>query len=411
VQSRRWVRGTIIEQIREDVWRHISAAATEEDIQLEAAALLRMTSNDVRSLALIQFVLSPQVRELLDGMPTLMRRLATTTVHEEERSTERVRGAIQWPLTISERAATGLPHLYVTRPARRAYQTPENEVLVFSLDAIRAAGRKTGWHQSRSREVGLTIRRRVDDSERWLRNRMLSEIERRPIPGSKIARVRSGRSRRRYEAALQVAALYQSLLLRLDRDAIRRMVEQHALVARTDDVLLELLCGFAIEKALGELGWTTSHPGLFSTRKFITAKQDDRVVDVFYQHAPDALNAESIYRHVQEAHTFPGTGRLRPDFALRCSSPQGVRWLLVEVKGVDRPVEDSAREALLDLLGYRRAFNAALNQQGQPYGLGIAWGYGLEPSTSTEITLCTPDTVKTALAMLLETGADHKSPM
>ena len=303
-------------------------------MELEAAALLGMTHDEVRTLALIQFVLSPEVHDLLKGMQPLMRRLATTTVHEEERSTERVRGSIQWPLTISGRAATGLPHLYVTRPARRAYQTPENELLVFSLDAIRSAGRRTGWHRSSSKSVGVSIRERVDDSERWLRNRMLSEVERRPITGSKIARVRSGRSRRRYAAALQVTALYQSLLRRLDRETIRRMIEQHALVARTDDILLELLCGFAIERALKDLGWTTSLPGLVRSRKFVTAKKDDRIVDVFYQHTPDALAVSSIYGQVQTAHAFPGLGSLRPDFVLRCSSPEGMRWLLVEVKGV-----------------------------------------------------------------------------
>ena len=267
MRTKKWVRQEVVESIRADVWRYLSAAATREGLELEAAALLQMTVSTIRSLALIQFVLSDEVGDLLEGMPQLMRRLATTTVHEEERSTERVRGAIQWPLTISGRAATGLPHLYVTRPARRAYQTPENEVLVFSLDAIRSAGHRTGWHQSAARDVGVAIRQRVEHSERWLRNRMLNEIERRPVTGAKIARVRSGRSRRRYDAAVRVTMLHQELLRRLDRTAIRRAVEEHGLITRTDDVLLELLSAFEIERALRELGWRTSRPGLVSSGK------------------------------------------------------------------------------------------------------------------------------------------------
>jgi hypothetical protein len=380
MHTKRWVRQDIIESIRKDVWRYLSAAATQDDLELEAAALLRMTLNEVRSLALIQFVLSSEVSDLLEQMPQLMRRLATTTVHEEERSTERVRGAVQWPLTISARAATGLPHMYVTRPARRAYQTPENEVLVFSLDAIRSAGHQTRWHRSSAKDAGVSIRQRVDHSERWLRNRMLSEIERRPITGSKLARVRSGRSRRRYEAALRVAALYQTLLRRMDRDAIRRAIEQHALIARADDVLLELLCGFKIESALQDLGWKTTLPGLVRSGRFLRAKHGMASIDMYYQRAPKALGQPSIYGDVQTAHAFPGTGVLRPDYVLRFTHLGSIRWVLVEVKGVDRPVEDSAREAIQDLLAYRRAFAATLDQQEEPYGLGIAWGEGVQPA-------------------------------
>ena len=185
---------------------------------------------------------------------------------------------------------------------------------------------------------------------------MLSEVERRQVTDSTIARVRTGRSRRRYEPALRVEQLHKKLLSRLDRDAIRRAIEERALVARTDDVLLELLCGFAIERALRSLGWTVSHPGLVGSGKFICCTRDSRVIDVFYQRMPKDLSRGSIYGDVQNAHAFPGTGALRPDYVLRCTSPNCLRYLLVEVKGVDRPVEDSAREAVRDLLAYRRAF-------------------------------------------------------
>ncbi len=75
--------------------------------------------------------------------------------------------------------------------------------------------------------------------------------------------------------------------------------------------------------------------------------------------------------------------------------------MLIEVKGVERAVSDSARRALFDLLAYRRAYEESLADGPERYGLGIAWGSSLEPSQDAEIALCTPDTVERALEPLL----------
>ena len=75
-------------------------------------------------------------------------------------------------------------------------------------------------------------------------------------------------------------------------------------------------------------------------------------------------------------------------------------WLLIEAKGGHRRVEQSARAALLDLLAYRRAFDAALTGC-RAYGLGVAFGAELTANPSTEISLSTPDQLSTALARFL----------
>src|SRR5262249_11363897 len=155
--------------------------------------------------------------ELVRQLPFLVRRLSTTTATEEERSPERIRGAIQWGQTLSARHATGIPHMYVTSPARRAYQTPENELLVLVLDAVVRLGKQTGWYRSESADVGRLVSSRVAEAERWLQMRALLEVERRPITPTKLARVRSGRHRRRYHAAVAAYDRYCPLAQRLDR--------------------------------------------------------------------------------------------------------------------------------------------------------------------------------------------------
>lgn len=125
-------------------------------------------------------------------------------------------------------------------------------------------------------------------------------------------------------------------------------------------------------------------------------------MEVFYQATQGALSAGSRYREVQAAYDFSSSGGLIPDLVIKTTANDETRWLLVEVKGGEqRSVADSARAAVRDLFGYRRAFSAVLDRQTEPYGLGYAWGEGLNPSLDSDVTLCTPDTLATALSGLI----------
>src|SRR5919204_5852353 len=212
-----WRRAHLIERVRQDLWRYVTPAANIETEVLEAAALLQMRPSEVRTLGAVQFLISDELGALLDYMPFLLRRLATTTAYEEEVSAERIRGAIQWGRTIGLRYASVAPHLYATAPSRRAYQTPENELLVLLLDQTVALGRLVGWHESGSAHAGQLISSRVASAERWSQSRMLREVERRPIQPRAIARIRSGRFRRRYQPVLDTWYRHSALVGHLDR--------------------------------------------------------------------------------------------------------------------------------------------------------------------------------------------------
>lgn len=394
-----WDRAAIITELRREIWRHLTQAAkSEDDILLHAAALLQMSVADIRTVAQLQFVLSNEVKRLLDGMPALARRLTTTTAGDLEASTERILGPIRWPETFSARAASGLPNLFVTAPTRRVYDTPENQLLVFSLAEVAAAGRRTGWHRSRSPEVGDEIRQRVTTARRWQHIRSLTDVQLQPLSGKTIRRVRAGRNRRPYTPVLDVIALYQRFLARLDREAIKQAVENHALVTSRNSVLLELLCAFRTIEALRNLGWQAPPLGLLRPRHIFHGERDSSSLDLFFQHTPSELSKGSIYRNVQQNHTFAAVGGLVPDLVIRVQNHESTHWVLIEAKGIERSVDNSAREALSDLLAYRRAFNKVLSTTSEPYGIGVAWGQQLEP-TRDEITLCTPDTLAAALSL------------
>ncbi|MFC3774724.1 hypothetical protein [Mycolicibacterium holsaticum] len=361
-----------------------------------------MPSSEVRYLAQLQFILSEPVGRLLEQMPSLVRRLSTTTATEVETSAERVRGAIRWSETFSYRAATGIPHIFVTAPSHRAYNTAENQVLAFALFAIAEFGKRTGWHKGTMEGPAALVRTRVAEATRWLQARQLIDLPRHQPTPVTISRVRTGRGRLRYQAAVDVVELYQRYIARLDRSAIREAVENDALIASRDSVLLELHCAFDAIRALRQHGWQASTTGLLKPPLIFRANRGDATLQMTYQSAPTGLTAGSLYREAQRAHHFTSKGGLIPDLVIEVEKDGSSRWLMIEVKGgIKRSVADSARAAALDLLAYRRAFAPALDLQDEPYGLGYAWGEDLKPVVNSEVTFCTPDTLTESLAALL----------
>src|SRR5262249_884576 len=96
--------------------------------------------------------------------------------------------------------------------------------------------------------------------------------------------------------------------------------------------------------------------------------------------------------------TFASVGGLIPDLVIRVRDQDSTQWVLIEAKGIERSVDNSAREALSDLLAYRRAFDEVLSPTSQPYAIAVGWGPQLEP-THDEIVLCPPDTLPSALSL------------
>lgn len=393
-----WNRFACISELRDRIWRYLSPASTPEEQLLEAGALLQMRHEDIAALGTVHFLLGDAVGRLVKDLPLLVRRMATTSVSEEEWSAERVRGAIQWAKTHGARAATAVSHLYVTAPAHRAYQTPENELLAFIVDAIVGASRKSGWYGREMGVAGGHVHERVSAVEKWQQSRSLLEVERRPVTPRSVRRVSSGRHGRRYRSVVGAYEAFRSMVARSDPATVREAVERQALVATDDSVLFELLCTFKLVDALHGRGWDMSPFSLIGgSLQLSGARGKNERLDVWYQQVPRELKTGSRYREILKAHGFSHAAPLRPDIVVRLSRGKASRWVVVEAKlGVVRSAEASARAALVDLLAYRRAFDHVLEANPVPYGLGVAWGEGLSPRGS-EVMLCSPDRLEEAV--------------
>ncbi len=240
----------------------------------------------------------------------------------------------------------------------------------------------------------------MSEAERWLQTRALLEVERRPITPTKLARIRSGRHRRRYQAVLDAYDRYRLLAERVDRTTIRSAVENYGLASRDNATLFELICTFRTIRALRDLGWRLDRLGIFAGSLHLHGQRGPSRLELTYQATPPRLSRGSTYRATQTAHSIQ-PGSLRPDLVIRRYGDTEEKWLLIEAKGGERRIEHSARAALFDLLAYRTAFAPVLEKQSGPYGLGVAFGAELMSSGSAEIMLCTPDGLPSALERFL----------
>ena len=396
----KWRREDQINELRDRIWKYFTPAAQVESLRLDAAALLQLSDHDVMTLARVEFLLSDPVAELIKVLPSLARRLTTTTTNFEERSTERIRGSIRWPETIHARNETQMRNLYVSNPVERAFETPENLLLAYVLDQIIDLGSQSGW-DTKSSELGLRVKEVVSEARRWRSSRMLLQIHSQ-LPGDRLlSRVRAGRARNRYSVVLEVFDLHEKVIGALDRMALRSLVEGAGLTTGADSTLFELLCTFRIIEVLNELGWETSPIGLFGGELKVDAKREEERLALWYQSAPRGMRDGSQYAAMLKAHGFNRASDLRPDLVLHRKNDQDSRWLVVECKmGTSRGVNESARAALLDLLAYRESFRASLDAAPVPYGLGVAWGEDLAPATGSEIMLCTPDHLLEAISVI-----------
>jgi hypothetical protein len=401
-----WDRNARIAEVRDRIWSYLSPASRfETSGLLVAAALLKWPEADALRLAELQFLLSAEVGELLQEMPRLVRRLATASASDEELTAERLHGPVDWNATLALRASAGSRHLFVTVPARRVYQTPENELLVHVLDSIVGIAQRTGWDELLAKQgPAATVRERLSEATRWQQSRMLATVTRvRPTPRS-LARIASGRSRLRYAAPLGAYAKLTSLVEQLDRQAVRAAIENAGLVTANEATLLELLTTFRVIDELRNGGWQMQPFALFEGRVHASGQRGDgRQIDLWYQSTPPDLRTRSRYKHVLASHGFSRQHGLRPDLVLRWADRGGYcRWLLIECKlSQSMGVEHAARQALTDLLAYRRAFDHVLAPGGQPYGLGVAWGKELTPAAGAEIALCTPDMLGQAISQIV----------
>jgi hypothetical protein len=130
-------RESLLGEIREYLPAFLGSASVERQGPVQAASqLLNLAPADLRRVLGVHALLSEPVRALVAALPGGMRRPMTSS-NRPRVASRSVTSAIDWSATIRYRATSGtLGDIWVTRPANRIFDIPENRALAWCLMVI-----------------------------------------------------------------------------------------------------------------------------------------------------------------------------------------------------------------------------------------------------------------------------------
>ena len=172
-------------------------------------SVLGLSPNVVKQLTGAMLATCTEAEHLLSVTPHTIRSLSISMSNQPEECRGELRGPVLWSETFSCRSSSpGRNDVYVCAAPSRAYDIPENRVLVAALLAVRDAGRSVDTISARSYDDDTLRKARFNGlrASRLLEHRALSSVARhRPSP-REMRRARSGNRRSTYTPALTMLA-------------------------------------------------------------------------------------------------------------------------------------------------------------------------------------------------------------
>jgi hypothetical protein len=172
-------------------------------------AVLGLPGTSARQLVGAMLATADESETLLERMPHIVRSLTVSTVTKAQRCHGEIRGPVMWAETIGARSASaGDAGLFVCARPEKFFDTPENQLLVAALWAIRDAARaaEAGGHGDYDDDVLRRARHNGHIAMHFLDHRALVEVTRSRPTGRSQRRARAGARRRTYGPALAVIA-------------------------------------------------------------------------------------------------------------------------------------------------------------------------------------------------------------
>ncbi|MDX1885365.1 hypothetical protein [Mycolicibacterium sp. 120270] len=135
------LRGVMLSEIKSLLPAFLSAASVEREGAVNAAVeLLGLPEFELRRILAVHIMLSTPIRELVCELPTAVRRPLTSSVRPRIAG-RTVTSGIDWAATARHRATSSpLGDIWVTRPANRIFDIPENRALAWVLRVLEERG-------------------------------------------------------------------------------------------------------------------------------------------------------------------------------------------------------------------------------------------------------------------------------
>lgn len=352
------LRADLLSEIRSFLPAFLSSATIERGGPLEAASeLLGLPQTDLRRVMAVHILLSPAVRDFVAALPAGIRRPITSSARPRVAG-RTVSAGIDWAATARHRATSSpLGDFWVTRPASRIFDIPENRALNWVLLQIGEQCKlaRAGFDEKSRSPWEAEIRQMSTAISKARTTAWLQSI---PAvwPGPEVYRQLGADRMGFYKNAVTAAARHLRFLLNnpSDEDIVQALSNRY-FEPKQDWKLFEIALLMRISRELERTGRRRTEQRLFHDgrkRPFIeVALTSGRVVRAWYQHWPPSTKPSEL----AEAIKYYGlsSGGNRPDIVIELVDDDiPVRAIILELKASSSSQYLSS--GFLQLLGYLR---------------------------------------------------------
>lgn len=375
-------REEVLNYLKPHLWR-ILFKESLPNIEYQIKQFMGLTSEELLILKRINFLLSDEVKSLIEILPYLMRNLAHSTRKETLECKGMVRGRIDWGLTIKERYSQGFndPSLFICKPASKMYDLPENQLLKFILHEIVNFGDSIEYLPILAEEIleDKEVNNYIDSIQirRAAVRSTLKHIQFRHIilphyvSPKTLQKTRNHRNRH-YHTVVKCYELYHNLFIEYSKDALQKLLEKQLLEPLNNDKLYELFVLFKVIENLKEKGGEISmgllKPGKKRTTYVAQYKDENVTINVFYQKMPGGCWKTSEYKDIFKFYNLNVSSR-RPDIILEFVEANLYR--LIEVKRTDK--RNYIVDSVYKVIGYLSDFKKCFPEKNALDGVLVVW--------------------------------------
>lgn len=375
-------REEVLNYLKPHLWR-ILFKESQATIEHQLGKITGLTTEEILILKKINFLLSDEVKELLDIIPPLMRNLAHSTRKETIESRGMLRGRIDWGLTIKERYSRGYndPSLFICKPASKMYDLPENQLLKFILQEIINLGENIEFLPELTEDTfdenEIEYYRHTIQYRRLEVKKILKHVQFHNITSTHFVRPKTLQRTRNhrnhnYRPVVKCYELYENLFVINTPNTLKKLLEKQLLEPLNNDKLYEIYVLFNVLEKLEQKGGRVSlgliKPGTKPTPYVAQYNDENETINVYYQKMPGGCWKDSEYKEIFKFYNLNVSSR-RPDIILEFLETNS--YCLIEVKRTSK--KDYIVDSVYKVIGYLSDFQKCFPKKNAMEGILVVW--------------------------------------
>lgn len=362
----------ILEEIKEFLPYYLFNDQISTEFNVNIKSLFNLDDNDLVTLKIIHFLLSDEVKDFIECLPFLTRKLAHTTYIKKNEFKNNIHGKIDWNITIKKRLSTEFydNNLYICSTSSKYYDLEENQFLKFILKQIISLFNKIKFVKIQKIDLN-----KIDSNEKWFEyvNAVvkISEKYLKKIYFDEITDINNISFKHKskcknnrnylYLNVLKVYNLYDGLFINYNQKILEKLIYQRLIKATNPDKVYELYIFFKLVSILPNWKIGLLHSG---NSYCVTSSLDNVDITIFYQKTPGSFKDVSNYLKILENYNIKGNVR-SPDIILKFKKNNRIFYRIIEVKNVSE--SSYLHDGLYKALGYYKDFEKINNLKNKKF--------------------------------------------